>query len=204
VPNLQSEAMQTKTTPVFDYLHADTVLWLAEFGLQTEELGEAWQKALQAVQTAKDLHSENLPVEPAQKLLTPGDVKRWVDASMCVHFGSMRPGGKLAVVEFGQQPQPVFQRNFDLLKTWMLDNQKAGLKTLVFSENSRQIERLQTIMTDMAAGVDFIPVYQGLSGGFVDSDAGLAFTTEHQLFDKYYRPRSRQRYSSNTYASSRT
>ena len=41
-------------------------------------------------------------------------------------------------------------------------------------------------------------IYVGLSGGFVDADAKIAFVTEHQLFDKYYRPKSRQQYSNQT------
>ena len=68
----------------------------------------------------------------------------------------------------------------------------------MFSENSRQIERLIAILADTQSQVTFDPVYQGLSSGFVDRDVKIAFTTEHQLFDKYYRPRGRQKYSSQT------
>jgi transcription-repair coupling factor (superfamily II helicase) len=198
VPNLQSDAMRITTTSVFSYLHPNSVLWLAEIGLQTEELGAAWEKALQVRQTSMDLKSVHVPPDPALKLMTPGQVKRLPDQYTTIYFGSMKPSAKTRAVEFGQQPQPLFQRNFDLLKVWLQDNEKNQIQTLVFSENNRQIERLQTILADLDAGVDFIPVYQGLTGGFVDDDAKLAFTTEHQLFDKYYRPKSRQRYSSNT------
>lgn len=198
VPNLQSEKLQVKTTSLFEYLHDQTVIWPAEFGLQTEELGLAWEKTLGNHRAAIDNKLEVLPPSPEDKLMTPGQVKKMLERFQTVHFGSMKPEGKTKRIEFGQHPQPVFQRNFDLLKGWLQENQDKQIQTLVFSENSRQIERLQTILVDLNAGVEFVPVYQGLSGGFTDSDAKLAFATEHQLFDKYYRPRSRQRYSSNT------
>lgn len=198
VPNLQSEEARLASTPVFEYLHPETVLWLAEFGLQTEELGLAWEKLLQEYHASVDLKSEIVAANPAESLMTPGQVKKTVESFMAVHFGSMKPSGGISLIEFGQQPQPIFHRNFDMLKTWLKENQSKNMETLVFSENSRQIERLQTILHDLDADLGFIPVYQGLSGGFTDPDAGLAFTTEHQLFDKYYRPRSRQRYSSST------
>lgn len=198
VPNLQGQTIAVKTTSLFEYLHPQTVLWLVEFGLQAEELGLAWEKALTLNRSALDLKSDHIPPDPADKLMTPGQVKKQLEAFQTVHFGSMKPSGKIKLVEFGQQPQPVFHRNFDLLKTWLQENQGNGIETLVFSENSRQIERLQTILVDLNAGVEFVPIYQGLSGGFIDPDAKLAIATEHQLFDKYYRPRSRQRYSSNT------
>lgn len=85
-----------------------------------------------------------------------------------------------------------------MLTEWMQSNKAEGLSTLVFSENSRQIERLIAILADTQSQVSFEPVYQGLSSGFVDRDVKIAFTTEHQLFDKYYRPRGRQKYSSQT------
>jgi transcription-repair coupling factor (superfamily II helicase) len=200
VPNLQSQSFKETHTSVFEYLHPNTTLWLAEFGLQTEELGLAWEQALTANRTAIDNKQEHVPSDPVNKLMTPGMVKTTLAKHALVHFGSMRPEGKTTIIEFGQQPQPLFHRNFDMLKNWMIENKTQKITTLVFSENSRQIERLQTIMADIGGGqdIEFVPIYQGLSGGFTDSDAGLAFATEHQLFDKYYRPRSRQRYSSST------
>jgi len=198
VPNLQSETIKSKTTSVFEYLHPETVIWFCEPGLQTEELSAAWQQLLQEKQTAQDFSKESQPPDPANKLLTPAQVTRIPAAHTTVFWGTMKPGAGITPIEFGQQPQPLFRRNFELLKTWLQENQKNRISTLVFSENSRQIERLQTILTDLDADVEIVPVYQGLSAGFVDDDAKLAFTTEHQLFDKYYRPRSRQRYSSNT------
>ncbi len=198
VPNVHSREFELTKTELFEYLPAQTKIWIAEAGLQLAELGEGWEKALQAHVTATDNKQESIPPHPREKLMTPGQMENTLNKFQCIHFGSMRPGGKPTVLEFGQQPQPVFKRNFELLIGWLQENKQQNIETLVFSENSRQIERLQTILTDMNANVEFYPVFQGLFGGFVDEDAKLAFTTEHQLFDKYYRPHTRQRYSSNT------
>lgn len=198
VPNLTPGSADIKTTSVFEYLNKDTVLWLADAGLQTEELGLAWEKCLQEFHNAQDLKAETVRQNPSERLMTPGQMTRSLLGFRTVHFGSIKPGGKTKQIDFGQQPQPVFSRNFDLFKSWLEQTKASGLDTLVFSENNRQIERLQTILSDLDTKAEFTPVYQGLSGGFVDSDAGLALITEHQIFDKYYRPRSRQRYSSNS------
>lgn len=198
VPDVHDKRFEEHKTPVFEYLSPQTVIWGAELTLQTEELGKGWEKALQEHTRAVDLGSQQAPPHPSDRLLTPGQLAREMEKFRVVHMGGERARGKDLRVGFLQQPQPIFKRNFELLTAWLRDNQAAGMDTLLFSENSRQVERLQTILTDLNAKVDFHPVYQGLSQGFTDTDAKLAFATEHQLFDKYYRTKTRQRYSANT------
>ncbi|MBL7810974.1 MAG: transcription-repair coupling factor [Bacteroidetes bacterium] len=198
VPDVQQEGRALRTADFFSYISQDCQIWVVEPGLQTEELALAWEKALQEHTTALDLGADKQMPDPRQRLLTPATLRSRMGNHRMIYMGGERPPQPFARVGFAQQPQPLFKRNFDLLTAWLKENAAQGIETLVFSENSRQIERLQTILTDLQAGTSFHPVYQGLSSGFTDLDAKLAFATEHQLFDKYYRPRSRQRYSSNT------
>lgn len=197
VPDVQDKNSVTTQTSIFDYFADDALLFADEISAQTEQLGKSWETALQDFVKQTDLGTAHQSTDPRTRLLTPGQMAREVEKRVCIHFGSVKPVNVKAV-EFGQQPQPIFHRKFDMLKAWLRENKAAGIQTLVFSENSRQIERLQTILADGGADINFVPVYQGLSAGFTDTDAKLAFATEHQLFDKYYRPKTRQRYSSNT------
>ena len=198
VPDVHDKRFEEHRTPVFQYFSPDTLIWGAELPLQAEELGKGWEKCLQEYTHAKDLDSEQLPPHPKDRLLTPGEFARHLEQYTIVHMAGELARGQAVRVGFLQQPQPIFKRNFELLTQWLKENRSAGIDTLLFSENNRQVERLQVILSDMNAGVDFIPVYTGLSNGFTDADAKMAFITEHQLFDKYYRPKSRQRYSANT------
>ena len=197
VPNVHDSRFEEHRTPVFDYLAKETVVWGTELTLQVEQLGTGWERALQEHATATDAGAEFVPPHPKDRLLTPGQLDRILSQYHLLHVHGTAMG-KVMRIGFEQQPQPIFKRNFSLLTAWLKENKQAGISTLMFSENNRQIERLQTILTDLNEQVDFLPVYQGLSQGFTDTDAKLAFATEHQLFDKYYRPKSRQRYSANT------
>ena len=197
VPNVHDSRFEENRTPVFDYLSNDTLIFGAELPLQIENLGKGWEKALQDHATASDAGAENLPPHPKDRLLTPGQLGSILESYSVLHYLG-NPTSKSRRIGFLQQPQPIFKRNFDLLIDWLRENKKQGIENLLFSENNRQIERLQTILTDLQAKVEFTPVYAGLSQGFVDADAKMAFITEHQLFDKYYRPKSRERYSAST------
>jgi transcription-repair coupling factor (superfamily II helicase) len=198
LPNIQEQRNQETTFSITDYFDPKTIVVAQDMAFQIEDLAKAWEKALQVHQEAVDFGREVIPKHPKQIWNTPKGFVAVLDPFTQIHFSGNRPTGKVDIIEFYQQPQPLFKRNFPMLIDWMQQNEKDGYKTLVFSENSRQIERLTTILADTNAQATFDPVYQGLSAGFVDRDVKIAFATEHQLFDKYYRPKGRQKYSSQT------
>jgi transcription-repair coupling factor (superfamily II helicase) len=194
IPDIRSDEIARNRVELADYLDPDTLLWMRNPVLQEASLKKLWATALQ-----EHLNSDaaEKPEPPSVHYMPPGSLSRWRQRFKTIDFGSERPEHN-NIIRFQQSPQPQFQRNFDMLINWMKQNQDAGIHNLVFSDNPRQIERLHTIFNDLNAGINFHPIYHGLSQGFIDADAQAAFTTEHQLFDKYYRPRSRQRYSSST------
>jgi transcription-repair coupling factor (superfamily II helicase) len=198
LPNIQEQRNQETTISITDYFDPKTIVFAHDMQYQVEELAKACEKALQVHQEAVDFGREIIPKHPKQIWNTPKGFENVLKPFTQIHFSGSRPTGKVEIIEFYQQPQPLFKRNFPMLIDWMQQNHRDGFKTLVFSENSRQIERLTTILSDTRADVVFDPVYQGLSAGFVDRDVKIAFATEHQLFDKYYRPKGRQKYSSQT------
>ncbi len=108
-----------------------------------------------------------------------------------------------SVIEFGQQcyypnaksyifntkPQPAFKKNFNLLG----DNLKMYLaqeyKTLVFSDNEKQIERLKDIFKDTHQGINFTPISKSIHAGFIDDELKLCYYTDHEIFDRYHKYR---------------
>lgn len=108
---------------------------------------------------------------------------------------------EFSVLEFGSQhyfkhpdtftfttvPQPLFNKNFDLLAQDLKINQSNGYETYILSNNEKQIERLQAIFDDREFNVKFTPLNFTLHEGFIDRDMKLAFYTDHQLFERYHR-----------------
>ena len=195
VPKLAGQKEIEEKSTVFSYFPEDTLLFSVDLNLQLEKLAKAWEKSLQDFQTATDNRSENIPKHPKEIWMSPKQWMNEVTRFKQIYLGGERPLDKHHTVGFRQEPQPLFKRNMDMLKQWLRDNLKLGYNTLVFSDNSRQIERLMVLMKDENLEEAFSPVYVGLSSGFVDKDVRLALVTEHQLFDKYYKPKGRQVYS---------
>ncbi len=74
-------------------------------------------------------------------------------------------------------------------------NQAQAFTNLIFSDSSRQVERLYTIFDDLDKDVKFDPLYHAIAKGFIDHDLKLACYTEHQVFDRFYRGHTKNAYS---------
>ena len=64
---------------------------------------------------------------------------------------------------------------------------KKGYSCAIFSNQPKQIERLEQIFEDIGGGVDFAPVPYALHEGFVSPELNLTCFTDHQLFERYHR-----------------
>jgi transcription-repair coupling factor (superfamily II helicase) len=76
-------------------------------------------------------------------------------------------------INFEIKPQPSFNKDFNLLIHNFKENEKAGLENIIFTDSTKQIERLYSIFEDLNAGVKFSPVYLSLREGFIDHSQKL-------------------------------
>ncbi|MFR9548094.1 MAG: transcription-repair coupling factor [Rikenellaceae bacterium] len=91
-------------------------------------------------------------------------------------------------VNFATQPQPEFNKNFEMLAGDMLSFAERGYKTYFATRNLAQVERLENIFYQAGyRGLEVVSVPLPLHGGFVDNDLKIRLFTDHQIFDRYQR-----------------
>lgn len=95
-------------------------------------------------------------------------------------------------VEFNIIPQPLFHKNFDILRDDLKVHIAEGYTIYILADQKKQTDRLQTIFEDLvpttAGNVDvFIPVDHALHAGFVDKDLKVCCYTDHEIFERYHR-----------------
>ena len=95
-----------------------------------------------------------------------------------------------ASIRFATSPQPVFNKNFEMLADDIAERTEQGYTCHILSENRAQIERLDNIFHRTGRkGVKISPLRISLHEGFVDHDLKRCFYTEHGIFDRYHRYR---------------
>ncbi len=195
IPNVQKGIDDSTQQNFFTYLPADTIFWAKDVSLSIEQIEKGREKA-------QTIFEKFVPM-PDQEALLPIDKIYEKDTVIFeafkkrtfIEFGTRFKFKADETIEFEISPQPLFHKNFKLLIGNLRENQSNGLENIIFSESSRQVERLYTIFDDLDREVTFSPIYHGLSKGFIDKDLKLACYTEHQVFDRFYRGHTKNAYS---------
>ena len=99
-----------------------------------------------------------------------------------------------SVVKFNITPQPVFQKNFQLLAQNIQHYQDSGYKTYVSVLNEKQTIRLHDIFSSDASikNVTFDDIIMTIHQGFVDNDLKLCCYSDHQIFERYLKYRLKE------------
>ena len=96
-------------------------------------------------------------------------------------------------LSFHLTPQPLFHKNFELLKQSLGDYLSRGYRIYILADSQKQNERLKAILDDPSvltpelAHTPFIPVEKTLHEGFADNDLKLCVFTDHQIFDRFHK-----------------
>ncbi len=196
VPNVQAKFLTESNISILDYIDADTQLWFkdVEFTLDIVKAG-----AKKAIELWKAL-----------SLADKAENTGWIDPQFAFTDEKML-GDHLQdfpIIEFGKQffyqtenridfeikPQPSFNKDFTLLIHNLKENEKANIENLIFTDSTKQIERLYAILEDIDKTATFTPINHMLREGFIDPTLGVAFYTDHQIFDRYYKYKLKKGY----------
>ena len=105
------------------------------------------------------------------------------------------PLGKKGVeaVQFNISPQPVFNKNFELLISDISSKIEDNYKVYIFGEKESQLERLRSIMMQEEGAL--LPQFvkgKNIHSGFVDNEDKVCWYTDHEIFDRFHRVRIRR------------
>ena len=113
-------------------------------------------------------------------------------------MGAVSTGESIRLT-FHTTPQPLFHKNFDLLRKALEDYLLQGYKIYILADSAKQQQRLKDIFDETGAdhershsnaqrtAITFIPVSKTVHEGFADSDLRACFFTDHQIFDRFHK-----------------
>ena len=79
-----------------------------------------------------------------------------------------------------------------MYKRQLRSKQSNGYDCNVFSDNAKQLTRLESILKDLKAGVTLNPIDVAIHKGFVDHDHKLLCYSDHQIFERFHRYRLKE------------
>ncbi len=199
IPNINAHFTKETTASLFEFLPANTVIWFRDAALFKEQIEKQYLLALEefeVIQTKKIKEHAFLEKTLNEILVSPESLLNDLEKCQLIETGNKSLFNAVEI-EYHQQPQPSFNRNFDLLIQDLQQHQKNHFQAFLFSENARQIERFHHIFEDKKANVKFHPCYVDLTQGFIDKDLEIVCYTDHQIFDRYHKYKTKVGYNRN-------
>lgn len=203
IPNVETEFETEQKTSLLEYLPENTVYWFKDFAFAKDKIGLLYEKAAayleqnqEAIATSDEQWIKQLSMADFEQPFT------WEQAIKQKHIidwsqKNIQPlfEEPVASIAFKNEPQPIFNRNFELLISTLKQQQSNGYTPYIFAENARQLERLRTIFEDSNAQIDFVPIPIAMSRGFIDHDNKILAYTDHQIFSRYHKYKVKQAFS---------
>ena len=95
-------------------------------------------------------------------------------------------------VRFAISPQPVFNKNFELLTEDIRKHLEEGFRVRIYGEKKSQLERLQSILSQNGGIMPEFVAGKNIHNGFIDNENKVCCYSDHEIFDRFHRVRIRR------------
>lgn len=202
--------------PFTDYLPADTLLVVRDLTFVSDTIDRIWNEGFSS-QAYTDRLADATEMERQQimremdkqlSLLSATAFMRSVSGMRRVVLSPSAAGDRdediaQASLSFNISPQPLFHKNFDMLRQTLTQYAEVGYTLYILADSSKQQQRLKEILSPQtisgddynmqanpnmgAEGLDFEPIDHALHEGFADNSLRACFFTDHQIFDRFHK-----------------
>ena len=190
IPNVENKFFQENRESFLNYINEKTVLFVQNTDLLFSKLDQLFNRATEIFAT---MDATVKHVAPEELFLNQeAFIKKSLDFTL-VEMGSKATYRTQKTFEFHVQPQPSFNKQFDLLLNNLNDNHFNGYKNYIFCSNEQQAKRFHDIFSslDEANSEDIRKQYHTvvfpLFQGFIDEEYQIACYTDHQIFERYHK-----------------
>ncbi len=203
VPELAEQA--DEQVPLLAFLPGDTVLVAKDMGYvqdavaRTYDEGFSKQAVAERMEGATEVERQAIVerMNSETQLCTGSAFAAEAARFRLVEIGNRRVRTPDAAIHFSTTAQPLFHKNFDLLRRSLDDYQLQGYRLFILADSQKQNERLAEILgcgksaaqqsAATALPIEFTPVQNTLHEGFADANLRVCFFTDHQIFDRFHK-----------------
>jgi len=189
VPNVSASSVKAVKQNLLEFLGNQTVCFVEDAALLEGKLNQQFSKA-------EDIYlqlNDTIQKEPDYLFVKGTAFSQVLEKHTCFEFGN-KPLHKTDIITFSQQPQPIFNKNFEMLLANLVENKKKGFTNILFTDTAKQGERLRQIFDDISKEQHlpeklFEPIYLSIHEGFIEFEQKIAAYTDHQIFERYHKYR---------------
>ena len=186
-PNISENTAANKICFLDALSNDETIVFTKDSNYLLQKINQLFEKVLASYEAL----TETVQQSPEKLFCSEAELKASLQKKQIVETGG-NPVFANDISEVNQQPQPSFNKNFELLFKNLLESKQKGYTNYLFTDTEKQAERLRVILTDVSQSNRatehlFETVHLGIHEGFIDNDVKVACYTDHQIFERYHK-----------------
>ena len=207
IPNVETQFEQEDKVSLLEFLPDNTLYWLKDWDVITEQITKQYRDMEDFQQKIADGSFETeiqddpddtkiLKEIKSEDFQAAEALQQDLEKKSIIEFGYQRILTQ-DELELNTREQPAFNRNFNLLIQDLKSFEQNKYAIYLFSEQARQLERLNSIFTDLETEIQFTPIATSIHEGFIDDDLKIVCYTDHQIFQRYHKYHIKQAFNKN-------
>ena len=187
--------------PFPDFLPDDAVMVVDDLDYVLQTIGRIYDEGFSSQAMAERLEGADerqrdeimREMRKENQLVSERQFAKAAERFRTIELGARPHTTPTATLAFDMSPQPIFHKNFTLLRQTLDDYILKGYKVFMLSDSTKQIQRLHDILSaNDGEGAElppvaFTPVDKTLHEGFADNERRVCCFTDHQVFDRFHK-----------------
>lgn len=196
MPNVQTRLIQEERQSFFDFISPSSRLWIKDVVQTTDIISRCFDKASQSFdKILRESGQAKVVLEPSQLFETNEGIQAQLKKFGRIEFGPRFFFEATKTIELKSSVQPSFNKNFELLAANLLEYQQQGFRNFIAAEQPKQAERLHGVFEEIHPELKFQTLEFSLREGFIDPTLKIVCYTDHQIFERYHRYKSKEKFS---------
>ncbi|WP_041257396.1 transcription-repair coupling factor [Fibrella aestuarina] len=196
IPNVQTRLTQENRESFLNFLPKDTCAWFKDVEFALEIIEKCFERAEQSLEQVTSGGGNIQIVEDPERLFeTRRAFLNQIKGLSTVEFGRKFYFKTETKLTYPSKPQPSFNKDFKRVADALTDNQSRGYTNVLVAESYKQLERLKVIFDEVDPFLKFQTMQVGIREGFIDDTTKIVCFTDHQIFDRYFKYRVRDKFS---------
>lgn len=180
IPNIQDISIEEIRDSFTDFLPPSSIIWFDNSLFIRDKINDVHDQTIKREESNQESRKKDV-------IMTGTRLVEECSKFKIVEFGKKSVFAPTTTISYSTEPQPVFNKNFELLADKLISNSSDGYSTYIVSESQAQIDRLNDIFEEVNPEVSFTPLLLNLHAGFTDNDLRISIFTDHQIFDRYHK-----------------
>ncbi|MDX1619094.1 MAG: CarD family transcriptional regulator, partial [Balneolaceae bacterium] len=191
VPDATNLELGSKES-LLTYFDEETLFLFWNLPLIQSEFEDRFSRAETAY---RNLDGRSGVPEPAAIFLSPDEFEHEIDGKKGIHFGGFTSDKKQGAWTFRLEaaPQPEFNGSIKLLRERIQNLSNDNVETYILCDNEGQRDRFDELLGEPGETLRYHLMVNTLHEGFIIKQQAIAVFTDHQIFNRYHKPKVRRR-----------